>query len=77
MVYYLARTKELSKAYSDLTGRFHIQPSQGNNYILVAFHPDVNVILVQIIKDRTKEVILKAWIILNTCFKTVGIKLKT
>lgn len=38
------------QTYSDLTGRFPVQSSSGNNYLLVFFHVDSNAILVEPLK---------------------------
>ena len=40
-----------TKAYSDLTGKFPVQSSRGNNYIFVCYHPDANAILARPIKN--------------------------
>ena len=48
--------------------------SQGNNYIIVAYHPDANAILIQPLKNRTAPVITKAWTTINDCFKRAGVK---
>ena len=45
IVYSLASADKVGLAFSDLTGRFPIQSSRGNNYILIAYHPDANAIL--------------------------------
>ena len=74
VLYSLIGTNELNVAYSDLTGRFPIQSSRGNNYILVAFHPDGNAILVQALKNRTAPIITQAWIAINERFKKAGVK---
>ena len=47
VLYYFCDTQDLNVAYSDLTGRFPVQSSQGNNYHIIAYHLDANGILVQ------------------------------
>ena len=44
--------------YSDLAGQFSVQSDRGNNYILVAYHYDVNNILTTSLKNRTGTWIL-------------------
>ena len=50
VIHSISAPNALEKAHSDLTGRFPIQSSGGNNYIFVAFHPDANAILVEPLK---------------------------
>ena len=56
----------------DLTGRFPKQSSWGNEYILVAYHYDVNLIKVIPIKNRHSQVITEAWESLHEDFKIAG-----
>ena len=49
------------KIHSDLTGRFLIQPSSGNKYMMVIYAYDPNVILVEPLPDRSKESIVQAY----------------
>ena len=58
----------------DLTGPFLIQSSQGNNYILVAYHYDANVILVEPLKNPQAKTIVDAWTIINERFKKSGLE---
>ena len=46
----LTTESELSKAYSDLCGKFPYCSSRGNNYIFVAYHYDADAILVEPLK---------------------------
>ena len=41
------------KLYSYLCGKFPVQSYRGNNYILVAYHYDANIILTTPLKKRT------------------------
>ena len=50
VVYFLTSSDD-SRAYTDLTGRFPVQSSRGNNYILVAYHYDANAICGQALKN--------------------------
>ena len=44
VAYMLIDRKELSTAYTDLTGRFPMRSSRGNQYILIGYHYDANCI---------------------------------
>ena len=57
---YMTEQDNIVKTYSDLTGRFPIQSSRGNSYILVAYHPDANEILVETMKNRNSASIINA-----------------
>lgn len=48
------------KNYANLTSRFPIQSSTGNNYILVAYYYDANAIISEPIKNRTARETTKA-----------------
>mgnify|MGYP003333570057 CR=1 FL=1 len=48
-------------AYTDLTGRFPIQSTQGNNYILLTYDYDSNCILVAPLKNKDSHKIIKGW----------------
>ena len=48
------------KIHSDQTGRFPIQSSTGNKYMMVIYAYDPNAILVEPLWDITKESILQA-----------------
>ena len=48
------------KIYTDLTGKFPIQSSLGNKYILITYHYDANCILAEPLQDRTAGEITKA-----------------
>ena len=41
------RTEPISKLYTDDMGRFPIRSRRGNNFIMLAYHVDTNVILVE------------------------------
>ena len=42
------RTEPISKLYTDNMGRFPIHSRRGNNFIMLAYHVDTNVILVEL-----------------------------
>jgi len=48
-------------SYSDLTGRFPVQSSRGNNYILALYDYDSNAILVEPLRNRQDTTILAAY----------------
>ena len=54
-------TEELSKSYSDQTGKFPITSSRGHKYICVFYHYDTNTIYTHAIKNRNAESICEAW----------------
>ena len=49
------------KIHSDQTGRFPIQLSRGNKYMMVIYAYDPNAILVEPLPDRSKESILQVY----------------
>jgi len=59
--------------YSDPTGRFITQSSQGNNYILVVFDGDSNYIFAEPIPSRSSEQILKAYTKIHDLLTSRGI----
>lgn len=59
--------------YSDATGKFIIQSSQGNNYILVVFDTDSNYIFAEAMPSRTAYQILKAYTKVHTFLLSRGI----
>ena len=60
VAYMLIDKKELSTAYTDLTGRFPMRSSRGNQYILIGYHYDANCIHGIAIKDRTATTLTNA-----------------
>jgi hypothetical protein len=64
--YMIYNITDVSKTYTDLTGRFPHQSSRGNNYIFVAYNYDGNAILVEPMKNRDAETIITTW---NTIHK--------
>jgi len=59
--------------YSDITGKFIVQSSQGNNYILVIFDGDSNYIFAEPLPSRTGNQILKAYTKIQTLLEQRGI----
>ena len=52
-LYLLVDRKRLITAYQDLTGRFPVRSSQGNEYVLIGYHYDGNYIHGIPVKNRT------------------------
>ena len=61
------------KAYSDLTGRFPVQSSRGNNYVMVVYCYDANAIIAEPLKNRSAGEIVKAWKIINKKLENAGV----
>ena len=49
-LYKVFETSETGIVYTDQTGRFPYRSSRGNKYIMVAYHYNANVILIEPIK---------------------------
>ena len=77
VIYSISAPAELSTTYSDLTGRFPLQSSRGNNYIFVAYHPDANAILVEPLKNRQAATIAAAWTTITNRLKNAAMKPNT
>jgi len=72
VVYVVIDKKEFNTAYTDITGRFPMRSSQGNQYILVGYHFDANCIHGIAIKDRTATTLTVAWQKLHDLFGKAG-----
>ena len=72
VLYFLTTADKLGLPYSDLTGKFPVQSSRGNNYILIVYHQDANAILAEALKNRQAQTIVTAWSNLKTHFKFSG-----
>ena len=64
--------KELNTAYQDLTGRFPMKSSRGNECILVGYHYDANCILAHPAKNRKGPTLVGAWQHLQNEFAKAG-----
>ena len=62
-----------NKAYSDLTGRFPVQSSRGNNYVMVIYSYDANAILAEPLKNRSAGEIVRAWKTINKKLESAGV----
>ena len=63
LIYAIVELKDKDLSAADLTGRFPYQSSQGNNYIMIMYHYDCNVILGAPLKDRTASEIVKVFLL--------------
>ena len=72
VAYMLIDRKELSTAYTDLTGRFPMRSSRGNQYILIGYHYDANCIHGIAIKNRKSATLTAAWQSLHDTFTKAG-----
>ena len=61
VAYVLINKNDNSTAYTDLTGRFSMRSSRGNQYILVGYHYGGNCIYVKAVKDRKAVTLTAAW----------------
>ena len=64
------------KLYTDLTGRFPVQSSRGNKYILVVYNFDSNSIHVKPLKSRHDHDTIKAYEEIYTMLTNCGLKPK-
>ena len=76
VIYSIATAKQ-AIAYHDLTGRFPYCSSRGNEYLLIAYNYDGNLILAEPIKNRKAPIITKAWRIMNEKFEQAGMQPNT
>ena len=63
------RIKPISKLYTDDTGRFLLRSQSGNQYIMVAYHCDLNAILDVLFKTRADKHCLIAYNSIMQCLK--------
>ncbi len=59
--------------YTNQTGKFPKKSSKGNQYIMVLIKIDSNVILVEAIKNRSAEEMIRAYLILVNCLRNAGV----
>ena len=77
VAYSLVELPPKNTAFTDLTGRFPYRSSSGNEYIMVGYHFDSNVILGEPIKNRQAQTITTAWKKLNSKFAIAGMQPNT
>ena len=65
--------QEFGAAYTDLTGRFPCRSSSGNEYVLVAYHFDGNLVMGKALKNRRAETITATWQAMHTMFSVAGV----
>ena len=59
--------------YTDLTGRFPMRSSRGNQYILVGYYYDGNYIYSKTVKDRKVATLIAAWEQVHDMFAKAGV----
>ena len=64
---------DTSTGYMDTTGRFPQRSSRGNEYLLIAYHFDANLIYGMPIKNRKGEMFREAWEKLHDMFTIAGV----
>ena len=72
VAYIIIDKKEYCIAYTDITGKSPQKSIRVNQYISIAYHYDVNCILVEPMQDRTSTSITNAWSKLNDIFAQSG-----
>ena len=73
VAYIIIKKDDVCTAYTDLTGRFPLKSSRGNEYILVAYHYDANCIYGIPIKNRKATSITEAWRQMHAIFQRAGV----
>ena len=73
VAYVVIDKKELSTGYQDLTRRFPVRSTQGNEYVLVGYHYDANCILGHPVKNHTAQTLTAAWEHLQKEFIKTGL----
>jgi hypothetical protein len=68
----IVSTSDISKSYSDQTGKFPVQSSRGYNYVMILYHYDSNAILSKPLKTRQAAELTKAWTALHTRLQLNG-----
>jgi hypothetical protein len=68
-----AITKPLSKLFTNDTGRFPVRVHSGNQYVMIAFHANGNLILQQAFKSKSDCHRIAAYNTLMTCLAAHGL----
>jgi hypothetical protein len=66
-------TKPLSKLFTNDTGRFPVRACSGNQYVMVAFHANGNLILQQAFKTKSDRHCIAAYSTIMTCLVARGL----
>ena len=64
----------ISKLYTDDTGKFPVKARSGNQYVMIAYHADANLILHQAFKTRSDKHRLAAYNTIMTRLETRGLR---
>jgi hypothetical protein len=67
------RVVPISKLYTDDTGRFPVKAHSGNEYVMIAFHANGNLILQQAFKTRSNKHCITAYNAIMTCLVARGL----
>ena len=68
VAYMLINQNEFSTAYQDLTGKFSMKSSRGNEYILIGYHYNANSIIQIPVKNRVGTDLRDEWQQLHCIF---------
>ena len=66
-------TQPLSKLFTDDTGRFTVRAHSGNQYAMIAFHANGNLILQQAFKSKSDRHRIAAYNAIMTCLAAQGL----
>ena len=69
----IIETNELHSSYFDTTGRFPQKSGRGNQYVMVGYHYDANLIWGIPMKDRTSSTMVEAWIQLHEMYAKAAV----
>jgi hypothetical protein len=64
------------KIFSDQTGQFPVQSSQGNKYVMIIYDYDSNAILVEAMQSRSEHEMIRAYESIHTHLEQRGLKPK-
>ena len=67
------RVVPISKLYTDDTGRFPVKARLSNQYVMIAFHANGNLILQQAFKTRSNKHRISAYNAIMTCLAARGL----
>jgi hypothetical protein len=67
------RIVPISKLYTNDTGRFPVKAHLGNQYVMIAFHANGNLILQQAFKTRSNKHCIAAYNAIMTCLAARGL----
>ena len=74
LIFPIIESSHAGIGYIDLAGQFSFRSSRGNEYILVAYHYNVNDILAEPLRNRQAETITEVWKKINKRCASAGIQ---